>query len=93
MRMKVLQALAAGKATVTTRRGLEGFDVFEQPPLTVADSAEEIAAAIVDLLAQPEKRREQARRARAFAERHHSPAAWAKRLESVYAEAIAHPSP
>jgi glycosyltransferase involved in cell wall biosynthesis len=89
MRMKVLQALAAGKPTVTTPRGLEGFDVFESdPPLAVADSAEEMAVAIADLLAKPEKRYEQGRQARAFAERYHSPAPWAERLETVYAEAI-----
>lgn len=89
MRMKVLQALAAGKATITTPRGVEGFDVFDpNPPLMVADGSEEIAGAVSALLAEPERRRELGRNARVFAERLHSPEAWAKRLESVYKEAI-----
>lgn len=87
MRMKVLQALAAGKATVTTPRGLEGFDLFERPPLAAAETTAEIADAVCRLLERPAERRDLARRARAFAERHHSPGAWAKRLEAVYAEA------
>ena len=88
MRMKVLQAIAAGKAAVTTARGAEGFDVFEpDPPLRIADSSAEIADAVSDLLDDPAQRRELGRQARAFAERHHSPSAWAKRLEAVYEEA------
>lgn len=89
MRMKVLQALAAGKAVVTTSRGAEGFDCFEQAaPLAVADTAAPFAAAVAGLLADPEGRRRTGREAREFAERHYSPAAWAVRLEAVYREAI-----
>jgi glycosyltransferase involved in cell wall biosynthesis len=89
MRMKVLQALAAGKAVVTTPRGREGFDCFETPPpLVVADGAGELAAATADLLADTDRRRELGRRARALAERHYSPPAWAPRLEAVYEEAL-----
>ncbi len=51
MRMKVLQALGAGKAVVTTSRGSEGFDCFaEPPPLALADDAGSFAAAIAALL-------------------------------------------
>lgn len=88
MRMKVLQALAAGKATVTTARGSEGFDCFGEAPLAVADDAEPFAAAIAALLADPTRCRELGARARRFAESHYAPDAWARRLESVYAEAI-----
>jgi glycosyltransferase involved in cell wall biosynthesis len=90
MRMKVLQAMAAGKAVVTTRRGSEGYTGFdEEPPLSIADSAEEIVAATAELLADEERRRRLGARAREFSERHHSPTAWARRLTGVYAEAIA----
>jgi glycosyltransferase involved in cell wall biosynthesis len=86
MRMKVLQALAAGKAMVTTSRGVEGFDCFdEQPPLALADGADEFAAATAALLDDPHRRAEIGGRAREFAERHFSPAAWAARLERAYA--------
>jgi glycosyltransferase involved in cell wall biosynthesis len=88
MRMKVLQALAGGKAVVTTPRGIEGFDCFEEPPpLIVADDAEGFATAVAELLVDPGRRHELGRRARSFAENHHGPAAWAARLEAVYGEA------
>jgi glycosyltransferase involved in cell wall biosynthesis len=88
MRMKVLQAMAAGKAVVTTTRGAEGFDGFgEEPPLAVADGEAEIAAATAALLEDDERRLGLGERAREFAERHHSPEAWAERLTAVYEEA------
>jgi polysaccharide biosynthesis protein PslH len=90
MRMKVLQAMAAGKAVVTTSRGTEGYTGFgEEPPLAVADSEAEIAAATAELLADDERRLRLGTRAREFAERHYSPEAWAGRLTEVYEEARA----
>ena len=90
MRMKVLEALARGKAVVTTRRGAEGFlGSGAEPPFVVADGEAEMATAIAELLADRDRSRELGRRAREFAERHHSPAAWAARLEAVYREARA----
>jgi polysaccharide biosynthesis protein PslH len=90
MRMKVLQAMAAGKAVVTTSRGREGYTGFgEEPPLLVADDAAGIAAAAVALLEDVERRRQLGEWARDFAERHHSPDAWAERLTAVYEEARA----
>ncbi|MGN6255403.1 MAG: glycosyltransferase family 4 protein [Solirubrobacterales bacterium] len=88
MRMKVLQAMAAGKAVVTTTRGTEGYTGFgAEPPLAVADGEAEIAAATAALLADGEARLRLGEQAREFAERHHSPEAWAERLTAVYEEA------
>jgi glycosyltransferase involved in cell wall biosynthesis len=88
MRMKVLQAMAAGRAVVTTSRGTEGYTGFgEEPPLLVADGGTEIARATADLLEDDDRRRDLGERARRFAERHHSPDAWAQRLTAVYEEA------
>jgi glycosyltransferase involved in cell wall biosynthesis len=90
MRMKVLEAMARQKAVVTTPLGAEGFTGFaESPPLEIADSGEAIAAVTADLLGDPERRRELGHRGREFAQRHHSPAAWAQRLEAIYGEARA----
>ena len=91
MRMKVLQALAAGKAVVTTSRGSEGFDCFEEPPpLAVADDADGFAADDRGAAGRrPAATANSAARARSFAETHYSPTAWASRLEALYAEAIA----
>jgi glycosyltransferase involved in cell wall biosynthesis len=88
MRMKVLEALATGKAVVTTARGAEGFNSLEaDPPLVIAEGSEEIAAATTALLEDAPRRLALGRRARAFAERHHSTAAWRARLEAVCDEA------
>ncbi len=90
MRMKVLQAMAAGKAVVTTPRGTEGYTGFgEEPPLAVAESGAEIAAATAALLEDEAARRSLGERARGFAERHHSPEAWAGRQTAVFEEARA----
>jgi polysaccharide biosynthesis protein PslH len=90
MRMKVLEPMAMGKAVVTTDLGAEGFTGFgEEAPLAIADSAEGIAAATARLLSDAGARRELGRRARRFAQAHHSPEAWADRLEGVYEEARA----
>jgi glycosyltransferase involved in cell wall biosynthesis len=88
MRMKVLEALAKGKAVVTTPLGAEGFTAFgTEPPLAIAADGAGLAAATAELLAEPARRRRLGTEARAFAEAHHSPAAWAERLEAIYSEA------
>jgi glycosyltransferase involved in cell wall biosynthesis len=88
MRMKVLEAMARGKAVATTPLGAEGFTSIDpQPPLAIADDSEGVAEALADLLSDESKRRELGRRAREFTLRHHTPEAWAERLEAVYAEA------
>ena len=90
MRMKVLQAMAAGKAVVTTARGREGYDCFgEEPPLAVADDEGGIAATTAALLEDGERRRGLGEQARAFAERHCGPDPWARRMTAVYEEARA----
>jgi len=88
MRMKVLHALASGKAVVTTRRGAAGYlDGGRTPPFTIAEDSAGIARATADLLADDRRRRELGRQAREFAIARHSPAAWAARLDAVYEEA------
>jgi glycosyltransferase involved in cell wall biosynthesis len=90
MRMKVLEAMARRKAIVTTSLGAEGFASLEpQLPFLVADDTAAVAGGIADLLGDDGRRRELGRAARDFAKRHHSPAAWAARLEAVYEEARA----
>jgi glycosyltransferase involved in cell wall biosynthesis len=88
MRMMVLQAMAAGRAVVTTSRGTEGFTGFgAPPPLVVAEEAHEIAAATAALLGDDEERRRLEVRAREFCEAYLSPDAWAERQTAVFEEA------
>ena len=89
MRMKVLEALALGRAVVTTPRGAEGLDAPGETAFLVADSAHGIADAISLLLADPSARTSLGQRARAYAARQHGPQAYAGRLERIYEEAIA----
>jgi len=87
MRMKVLQAMAMGKAVVTTSRGTDGFVMNgSQPPLVVADDAEKFAEAIANLLCDRTKRIDLGRRAREFVQANFSPQAYARRIEVIYAE-------
>jgi glycosyltransferase involved in cell wall biosynthesis len=50
MRVKVLEALAAGKAVVASRRAVEGLDVADGEQVVLAESDREVADAIVRLL-------------------------------------------
>jgi glycosyltransferase involved in cell wall biosynthesis len=52
-RLKILEALAAGKGVVSTPLGCEGLDVQPGRDLLVADSTEKFAAEVVNLLNNP----------------------------------------
>lgn len=67
MRVKVLEALAAGKAVVATPLAAEGLDVVSGEQLEIAASDEEFASALARLVADESRRRELAERARAWA--------------------------
>jgi glycosyltransferase involved in cell wall biosynthesis len=61
--VKILEAMAMGKATVSTEAGIYGLDV--RSDVVVANAAEEMAGTILELLDSPDRRRaleEQARR-------------------------------
>lgn len=67
MRVKVLEALAAGKPVVASPRAAEGLD---GAPLVLAENDEEAAAALVHLLENRAARIDLAERARAWAVAH-----------------------
>jgi glycosyltransferase involved in cell wall biosynthesis len=67
MRIKVLEALAAGKAIVTTARAAEGLEVQDGEQLVIAETDEEFIACIVQLLRNSEDRLALAGRARTWA--------------------------
>ena len=80
MRVKVAEALAWGKAVVATPLALEGLDVTPGEHALVGESDEEVAAAIVSLLNDEDRRRAVAERARAWATAH---LAWQQRVDAL----------
>jgi polysaccharide biosynthesis protein PslH len=84
VRVKVLEALAAGKAVVTTPRGAEGLSARPRHELLVAETDEDLAAATVELLSDREARVGLARRARKWAERELTWAGMADRYDELY---------
>jgi len=67
MRVKVLEALSAGKAVVASRVALAGLDVRDGEHVLVAETDEEFARAILRLLRDPLERAQLAARAYAWA--------------------------
>lgn len=70
MRVKVLEALAAGKAVVGSALALDGVDLVDGEHVVFAETDEEFASAALDLLADDSKRVALGRNARAWAEAH-----------------------
>src|SRR5262249_14564085 len=79
MRVKVLEALAAGKAVVGTPLAFEGLNVIDREHVIVAESNEGIASAALDLLADPSARLSLAEQARSWAEENLS---WDSRIDA-----------
>ena len=67
MRVKVLEALAAGKAMIASPLALEGLHIIPGEQVMLAETDEQFVEAIVGLLVDPDKRNSLARRARAWA--------------------------
>jgi glycosyltransferase involved in cell wall biosynthesis len=67
---KVIEAMAAGKAVVTTSIGAEGIDAGPHQELCVADGATAFAEACVTLLQHPEQAQALGRHARSRADRY-----------------------
>lgn len=69
-RLKILEALASGLPVVSTTIGAEGLDLGDPPEVIIADTPEEISAAVSRLLEADDREIEDlGRRGRALAER------------------------
>jgi len=84
-RLKVLEAMAFGKAIVSTRIGAQGIELEPEHECVFADSAQDFAAAVLRLLDAPALRLELGRAARAKALRYDWDAIGAD-LVRLYAE-------
>jgi sugar transferase (PEP-CTERM/EpsH1 system associated) len=83
-RLKVLEAMAMGKAIVSTALGCEGFDLVPDQELVVADEPAQFAAAVLGLLRDPERRERLGRAARRFAGSRYDWRIIVPRLERIY---------
>ena len=88
-RLKILEAMAMGKAIVSTRIGAEGIGLRHGETALLADGAEEFAAAVEQVLGDPALRRRLGHAAREMAERDYGWDAIGQRLLEVYDEAFA----
>jgi glycosyltransferase involved in cell wall biosynthesis len=87
MRIKLLEALAAGKAVVASSRASEGLTALPGRDLVIADGASETASALSALLADEDARRRLAVHARSWALRELSWSAVVDRYDELYAGA------
>lgn len=86
-RLKLIEAMAAAKAIVSTPIGAEGFPVVHNEHLMLAATPNEFATAVLTLLTQPPRRQKLGASARQFAQQYD----WRQviqRFEAVYAEAM-----
>ena len=93
MRVKVLEALAAGKAVIASPLAVEGLDVVDGEHVFVAESDPQFCDAIAQLLAHPEQRAALAARARAWA---HANLSWERSVvayETLYQNLTGHGQP
>lgn len=84
-RLKVLQAMAMGKAIVSTTIGAEGIAGHPGEHLLLADTPAEFATAVLTLLRDAERRRTLGHRARHLVEREYAWNAIVPRMDELYA--------
>lgn len=83
-RLKILEAMAMGKAIVSTRIGAEGIGLVDGHSACLVDTPRGFAAAIDRLLDDPDLRRRLGQQARLMAELHYGWTAIGDRLLTVY---------
>lgn len=92
-RLKVLEAMALGKAIVSTSKGVEGIGLTAGENVLLADTADEFAAAVERLLDDPELRRRLGQAARRAAVQQFDWDKVGERLQGVYEDLLARRSP
>ena len=87
-RLKILEALAMGKAVVSTTIGAEGLAVTHGKDIMLADSPEDFAQAMADLSASAELRKKLGTEGRALVERNYGWEALSRKAEAVWVEMV-----
>ncbi len=89
-RLKILEAMAMGKAVVSTSIGCEGLKVSDNENILIADSPEEFSAKIAMLLRNKELRNKLGISARKLVEDNYSWDIIGARLKEVYIKTVNH---
>ena len=89
IRVKIVEAMAAGRAWVSTPLGAEGLELEPGRHGLVADGPRAFADSAIALLRDPELRTRIGREGRALAERRYDWRALGDELEATLAEAVA----
>ncbi len=84
MRVKIIEAMAAGKAIISTSIGAEGIHCTHGENILLADTAREIADAILNCFDHKESIKQMGEKARIFAKEQHGMESIMKKLMSFY---------
>lgn len=87
-RLKILDAMAMGKAIVSTSVGCEGLEVRDGHDIVVADEADDIASRVLRLMDDATIREDLGRNARRTVEARYTWAQLGEAQEAVYQEAL-----
>jgi len=88
-RLKIFEAMAAGKAVVSTTIGAEGLPTESGRHLLIADGAEGFAEAVLRVVREPDLRRRLEREARSLVTQHYDWSVAAAQLERSLIDAAA----
>lgn len=88
-RIKIFEAMAAGKTIVSTTIGAEGLDVADGENILIADKPADFANAVVSLFLDSDRRERIGRKAREHVQKHYSWAAVTKVLDEALRRAVA----
>jgi glycosyltransferase involved in cell wall biosynthesis len=89
-RLKIFEAMAMGKAVVSTRVGAEGLPVEDEKHLLFADTPEDFAAAVIRLLRDEALRRRLGGAARQLVEARYGNPAVAKTCHDILEQIVKH---
>jgi glycosyltransferase involved in cell wall biosynthesis len=88
-RIKIFEAMAMGKAVISTTLGAEGLDVRPEENIILADDRESFARAVLRLLSAPAEAMRLGNAARALVETRFSAEAVARQFEAICLETAA----
>lgn len=87
-RFKLLEAMAMGRAVVSTRIGAEGLAITDGEHMLLADTPDEFAAAVTSLLVDPDRRAALGRHASEFVRQHYDWHTIIPAVEAIYEKVL-----